>query len=237
MRRTSIQWALSGLLLAFTSGYGESVNGMWHSKEIVGKALTLREDGSFSLEESGPPTEESQFNIEFSLALGSSYLGYGFGPLPDSTTSGSVVTVYKVSAPLRDWQFVIRGHWTQDASTLQLNIGEFEVVRVNETSVPEYVAQLVRTVLTDATLSVAESDELSHLLSQITPMRGGLEDLGAELSLPFTVSGDELRIIGDGGQFSGGWIREVAQPSVVEAMSWGAVKWGVQASGDGEYQE
>ena len=237
MRRASIQWALLGLLLAFTSGYGESVNGMWHSKEIVGKALALREDGSFSLEESGPPTEESHFSIEFSLAPGSSYLGYGFGPFPDSTTSGSVVTVYKVSAPLRDWQFVIRGHWMQEDSNLQLNIGEFEVARVNGASVPAYVEQLVRTVLTDATLSEAESDELSHLLSQITPMRGGLEDLGAELSLPFSVSGDELRITGDEGQFSGGWIREVAQPTVVEEMSWGAVKRELPADGDDEHQE
>jgi hypothetical protein len=237
MRRALIQWALSGLLLAFTSSYGDSVGGMWHSKENVGKALALREDGSFSLEESGPPAEGSQFNIEFSLAPGNSYLGYGFGPLPDSTISGSVVTRYKVSAPLRDWQFVIRGHWTQEGSTLQLNIGEFEVSRVNGASVPAYVEQLVRAVLTDATLSEAESDELSHLLSQITPMRGGLADLGAELSLPFSVSGDELRITGDEGQFSGGWIREVSQPSAVEAMSWGAVKRGVQASGDDEHQE
>jgi hypothetical protein len=223
MRLLLIQLSLSGLLMAFTPGYGESVSGTWRSKEVAGKSLEMREDGAFALVESGVPSDESYFSIEFSLTPGSSYLGYGFGPLPDSLRSEAVVTTYKLSAPLRDWQFAIRGQWVQEASTLQLSISEFEVARVNEATVTEYVAQQVRVVLKDVTLSAAESEELSRLLSQITPMRGGMADLGAEVVLQFSVSGNELQTSGDEGQFSGVWVREVL-PTAVESVSWGKFK-------------
>lgn len=223
MRPLLIQLSLSGLLMAFTPGYGDSVSGTWRSKEAAGKSLEIREDGVFALVESGVPTDESYFSIEFSLAPGNSYLGYGFGPLPDSVGIEAVVTTYKISAPLRDWQFAVRGQWVQDASTLQLSISEFEVVRVNEATVTEYVAQQVRAVLNEVTLSEAESEELSRLLSQITPMRGGMADLGAEVVLQFSVSGNELQTSGDDGQFSGAWVREML-PTAVESVSWGHFK-------------
>jgi hypothetical protein len=223
MRLVLTQLALAGLLMSCTSGYSESLSGMWRSKEVVGKSLEMREDGSFSLEESGEPDDGSVFNIEFSLAPGNSYLGYGVGPLPDSIRSEAVVTAYKISVPLRDWQFVIRGHWMQKDATLQLNIAEFEIARVNGATVTEYVAQQVSTMLTDVSLSAAESEELSRLLSQTTPMRGGMEDSGGEVILQFSVLGDDLQTVGTGDQFSGDWVRELPI-TAVPPVSWGELK-------------